>query len=116
MREQQFNSLCQVAKGITGLDFRYTRSRKKEFVQLRCAVINIMRKYYATNTVQTASLMGMDHTTILHHTKDHASRYRFEDDYADLYDKLVRHVIDNSETISTDKMVQLMKSALSVGE
>lgn len=114
MKEQQFNELCKVAKSITGIDFRYTRSRKKEFVQLRCAVINIMRKYYSTNTVQTAELMDMDHTTILHHTKDHASRYRYEDNYADLYDKLVRHVIDNTETIRTDKMIQLMKSALSV--
>jgi hypothetical protein len=114
MKEVEFNNLCELARNITGVDVRFTRSRKKEFVQIRCALINVMRKYYSTNTVQTADLMKLDHTTIIHHTKDHPSRYRYEDDYADLYDKLVRYVMNSSETISTDKMIHLMRNALSV--
>lgn len=114
MKEQQFNELCRLAKEITGIDVRYTKSRKKEFVQIRCALVNVMRRYYSASTVQLAKLMDKHHTTIIHHSKDHSSRYRFEDDYASLYDQLVRHVMSQSETISVDKMVSLMKSSLSV--
>jgi iron-sulfur cluster repair protein YtfE (RIC family) len=114
MKDQDFNELCRLAKEITGIEVRYTRSRKKEFVQIRCAIVNVMRRYYSASTVQLGRLLDMHHTTIIHHSKDHSSRYRFEDDYASLYDKLVRHAMEKSDTISVDKMVSLMKSALVV--
>lgn len=114
MKEQQFNDLCRLAKEITGVDVRYTKSRKKEFVQIRCAIVNVMRRYYSASTVQLSKLMDKHHTTIIHHSKDHTSRYRFDDDYASLYDALVRHVMNKSETISTNRMVSLMKNALAV--
>lgn len=116
MKEKQFNDLCDLAKEITGLDIRYTKCRKKEFVQVKCAIINVMRKYQSTSTVQLARMMGIHHTTIIHHTKDHPSRYRWEDDYAMLYDKMVKRVMNGSDTFSVDKMMNLMKSALSVPE
>ena len=114
MKDQQFNDLCKVAKEITGLDVRYTRSRKKEYVQIRCALVNVMRRYYSASTVQLARLLDKHHTTIIHHSKDHVSRYRFQDDYASLYDQLVRHAINQSDTISVDKMVSLMRKSLSL--
>jgi len=114
MKEKQFNELCELAKQVTGLDIRYTRCRKREFVQIKCAIINVMRKYQSTSTVKLASLLGVHHTTIIHHTKDHPSRYRWEDDYALLYDRMVRHVMDQSDTFSLDQMMNLMRSALSV--
>lgn len=113
-KEIEFKELCHLAKDLTGLDIRYTRSRKKEFVQIKCAIVNVMRRYYSASTLQLGKLLDMHHTTIIHHSKDHSSRYRFEPDYAALYDKLVRHAMDKSETISTDKMIQLMKSALTI--
>ena len=114
MKDQQFNDLCRVAKEITGIDVRYTNSRKKEYVQIRCALVNVMRRYYSATTVQLGRLLDKHHTTIIHHSKDHGSRYRFEHDYASLYDQLVRHAMNQSETISVDKMVFLMRSSLSV--
>jgi hypothetical protein len=116
MKEKQFNELCELAKQVTGHDIRINRSRKKELVQIKCAVINVMRKYQSTSTVMLASLMGIHHTTIIHYTKDHPSRYRWEDDYAMLYDKMVHHVMEKSEIISVDQMMSLMKTALSVPE
>lgn len=116
IKENQFNELCDLAKEITGVDIRLRKCRKKENVQVKCAIINVMRKYQSTSTVQLARLMSTHHTTIIHHTKDHPSRYRWEDDYAMLYDKLVRHVMNGSEIISIDKMMNLMKSALRIPE
>lgn len=113
-KEQDFKELCHLAKELTGLDIRYTRSRKKEIVQIKCAIVNVMRRYYSASTLQLGRLLDLHHTTIIHHSKDHSSRYRFESDYAALYDKLVRHAMGKSETISTDKMLQLMKSALTI--
>lgn len=115
-KEDDFKQLCHLAKDLTGLEIRYTRSRKKEYVQIKCAIVNVMRRYYSASTLQIGRLLGLHHTTIIHHSKDHSSRYRFESDYAALYDKLVRHAMDKSETISTDKMLQLMKSALSINK
>lgn len=110
----KFDELCGLAKKITGIDIRYTRSRKRELVHIRCAIVNVMRKYYSLNTVQIAAAFDMHHTTVVHHCKDHPSRYRYDVEYADLYDKMVRHAIDTGETINTEKMVQLMRSALAV--
>lgn len=116
MKAQQYNDLCVLAKQITGIDIRYIRARKKEYVQIKAAIVNVMRRYYSATTVQVGRLMNLHHTTVIHHTKDHASRYRFEDDYASLYDKLVRHAMNNSDTLKVDNLLTLMKSALSVPE
>ena len=113
-KENDFKELVAIAKEVTGVDVRYSRSRKKEYVQIKCAIVNVMRRYYSASTVQLGRLLDLHHTTIVHHSKDHSSRYRFEPDYAELYDKMVRFAMSKSETISTEKMVQLMRSALSV--
>jgi iron-sulfur cluster repair protein YtfE (RIC family) len=111
-KEDDFKELCHLAKDLTGVEIRYTKTRKKEFVQIKCAIVNVMRRYYSTSTLQLGRLLDLHHSTIIHHSKDHSSRYRFESDYATLYDKLVRHAMSKSETISTEKMIELMKSAL----
>jgi hypothetical protein len=114
MKDQEFDELCNLAKEITGLDIRYTKSRKKELIQIKCAIVNVMRRYCSASTVQLGRLFNIHHTTVIHHSKDHWSRYRYEDDYSLLYDKMVRHVMDKSEVISVEKMVNLMKTSLAV--
>lgn len=113
-KQEDFNELVALAKEITGVDVRYSRSRRREFVQIKCAIVNVMRRYYSTKTVQLGRLLNLHHTTVVHHSNDHSSRYRFEPEYAELYDKMVRFAMNKSETINTEKMVQLMKSALSI--
>lgn len=114
MREQVFKEVCGKAKEVTGLDIRYTRSRKKDIVQTKSAIINVLHKFYGFNLVQIGELIGMHHTTIIHHLRDHPSRYRFEDEYCRLYDQLSRHAISTSEHISVEKTINLMRNALSV--
>lgn len=114
MKEQIFKDVCDKAKEISGLDIRYTRSRKKEIVTVKCAIVNAMHKYYGLKLVQIGTLMGFHHTTVMHHLRDHPSRYRFDDEYAQIFDKLSRHAISTTEILSVDKMMNLMKSALAI--
>lgn len=114
MKEQVFKEVCWKAKEVTGLDIRYTRSRKKDIVQTKSAIINVLHKFYGFNLVQIGELIGMHHTTVIHHLRDHTSRYRFEDEYCQLYDHLSRHAISTSEHISVEKTLNLMRNALSV--
>lgn len=106
--------LVGIAKSVTGYDIRYTRSRRREIINIKCAICNAMRRYYSRTIVQIASLLDLHHTTVIHHLKDHQYRYRDIDDYADLYDRMTKHIVDNSDQISTDKMIALMKSALAI--
>jgi hypothetical protein len=114
MKEQIFSEVCQVAKEVSGLDIRYTRSRKREFVSVKCAIVNVLHKYYGLKLVQIGSLLDFHHTTVIHHLKDHPSRYRFDDEYAQIFDKLSRHAMSTTEILSVDKMMNLMKAALSI--
>lgn len=114
MKQHEFNELCELAKRVTGIDIRYVTQRKKEYVQIRSALVNVMRRYYSATTVQVGRFLNMHHTTVIHHSKDHSSRYRFEDDYANLYDQMVRFAMSNADTLNVDRVLNLMKSALSV--
>lgn len=114
IKEKQFDELCELAIQQIGVDIRLKKCRKKEYVQVKCAVINVMRKYQSTTTVALARMMGTHHTTIIHYTQDHPSRYRWDSEYAILYDNMVRHVMNGAMNFNLDQMLQLMKSSLSV--
>jgi hypothetical protein len=114
MKEQIFSDVCDKAKEVSGLDIRYTKSRKREFVSVKCAIVNVLHKYYGLKLVQIGGLIGFHHTTVIHHLKDHPSRYRFDDEYAQVFDKLSRHAMSTTEILSVDKMMNLMKSALTI--
>lgn len=114
MREQVFREVCKKAQEETGLDIRYTKSRKKDIVQTKSAIINVLHKFYGFNLPQIGELIGMHHTTVIHHLRDHPSRYRFEDEYCQLFDKLSRHAMSTSEHISVEKTLTLMRNALSI--
>jgi hypothetical protein len=112
--DQKFIEIVHVAKSITGYDVRYIRSRRREIINIKSAICNVMRKYYSRTMGQIAELLDIHHTTVIHHLKDHQYRYRDIDDYADLYDRLVKHIVDNSDQIATEKVLALMRSALAI--
>ena len=114
MKEQIFSDVCDKAKEVSGIDIRYTKSRKREMVSVKCAIINVLHKYYGLKLVQIGTLMGFHHTTVIHHLKDHPSRYRFDDEYAQIFDQLSRHAMSTTEILSVDRMMNLMKTALSI--
>lgn len=112
--DPKFVEMVSIAKTITGFDVRYTRSRRREIINIKSAICNVMRRYYSRTITQIAELLDIHHTTVIHHLKDHPYRYRDIDDYADLYDRMTKHIVDSSEQISTEKMLGLMRSALAI--
>lgn len=114
MKEQVFKEVCSKAKEVTGLDVRYTRSRKRDIVQTKSAIVNVLHKFYGLNLVEIGGLIGYHHTTVIHFLRDHSARYRYDNEYCQIYDQLSRHAMDTTEYISVDKMLGVMKNALSV--
>lgn len=108
--DKKFNDMVELAKEFTGLDVRYTRSRRRDIINIKSAICNIMRRYYSRTLPQIATLLNIHHTTIIHHLKEHHNRYRDIDDYADLYDYLAKSVVDGSEFLPTEKILATMKS------
>jgi hypothetical protein len=112
--DQKFNQLAELSKDFTGLDIRYSRSRRREIINIKCAIVNVMRRYHSRTITQIGGLLNIHHTTVIHHLKDHPNRYRDIDDYADLYDHLCKHIVDSSELLSTEKILSMMRSVMAV--
>jgi hypothetical protein len=108
MKQEKFNEL--IAMSPVKLD----RSRRKEVIHAKSAIINVMRRYYSTTTVELAQMLDIHHSTVIHHTDDHASRYRFESAYADLYDRMVRHIIKTDGIVDSKSMIELIRENLAV--
>lgn len=112
--DRKFDEMVQLAKDFTGYDVRYSRSRRRDIVNIKSAICNIMRRYYSRTLPQISTLLNTHHTTIIHHLKEHPNRYRDIDDYADLYDHLAKSVVDGSEVLPTEKILATMRQVLSV--
>lgn len=112
---ENFEMLVHLAKIRTGIDVRYTRSRRDEIVLIKGCIINVLSKYFGLNTVQIGGLFDLHHSTIIHHLKAHPTRYRYEDDYATHYDYLLKASMNkDKDTIDVESVLATLKSALSV--
>lgn len=113
MINEVFDKLCLRTKELTGIDVRYTRQRKREIIHAKASLINVLNRYYGLNTVQLGRCFDLHHATIIHHLKDHPYRYRYEDEYAKIYDSLTRFSLeDSSNAINVERMTALMKDSL----
>jgi|Laugresbdmm110dd_1035094.scaffolds.fasta_scaffold02758_12 chromosomal replication initiation ATPase DnaA len=113
-KEEVFNELCEEGKKITGIDVRLAPRRKKENIHLRASIMVILMNYFGVTTTSAGKLFNRDHTTAVHHRANHQWRYRCDDEYADIYDRLVRYVVainkdksqvDLSEILGLIKMI-----------
>lgn len=107
--DKRFNELVTLSKEFTGYDVTRTRSRKRDVINIKSAICNVMRRYYSRTLPQIANQLKIHHTTVIHHLKDHPNRYRDIDDYADLYDHLSKNVVEGSEYLPTEKILATMK-------
>jgi hypothetical protein len=113
--EESYRHLISKAKEFTGLDITYTRNRRFEIVMIKACVINILYRYFGANTVQTAKLFDIHHSTVIHHHRAHPNRYKQEVEYAELYNYLTRHAtLDEKSPINVDEMVEIMRRTMSV--
>jgi len=92
-KSEVFNGLCEYAVEVTGIDIRYAKGRREEYVRLRAAIMVILMNYYGVTTTLAGHFFNRDHTTAVHHKANHPWRYKSDDEYAYLYDELVKHVL-----------------------
>lgn len=102
-----YDELRQLAIRETGIDIGKVKRRDRPIIQAKAAVINILRQYYGYTTVKIAKELGLHHTTIVHHSSAHLSRYRFESDYSELFDKLS---VSAKNSDNVDEIVELIRS------
>ena len=115
MKIKYFDRICDKALELTEIDVRFQKTRKNEVVEVKVAVINIMRKYYAFTSTYLGRLFGNDHATILYHLRDHESRYMYIPSYAELFEELKKYAMSISEdSVNINKALQLMESSLTI--
>jgi chromosomal replication initiation ATPase DnaA len=62
--------------------------RKSELVKVRHLYSAILRKYYGFSYPKIGEIMDKDHTTIIHSVYAFRNRYKNEDDYRELTNKI----------------------------
>jgi chromosomal replication initiation ATPase DnaA len=62
--------------------------RKSELVKVRHMYSAILRKYYGFSYPKIAEIMDKDHTTIIHSVDAFRNRYKNEEDYRELTNKI----------------------------
>lgn len=73
----------------TQIDPRKTHYKTTEVVDCRSAISNVLRRCYRVRLTEIGKLLNLDHTTIIHHIRNHEGRYICRDEYRELYDELV---------------------------
>lgn len=69
-----------------------SNSRKTEKVISRHIYCGILRKNYKYSLPYIAELINIDHTTVIHATEQYNNRYRLEDTFRDLVDRINYHI------------------------
>jgi chromosomal replication initiator protein len=77
--------------GVTIEDI-LSRSRKTEKVISRHIFCGILRKNYNYSLPFIGELVGRDHTTVIHATEQFNNRYRLEDNFKNLVDRINYHI------------------------
>ena len=113
--QEQFDSLVDETAKITGINIKYTKTRKYDVVVAKACVINILSNFFGANTVRIGKLMDIHHSTVIHHLKCHGDRHRYEDEYFDLYENLCKHANEiGKSSIDVHEIMTIMRRALSV--
>jgi|DEB0MinimDraft_6_1074348.scaffolds.fasta_scaffold67677_1 hypothetical protein len=66
-----------------------SKTRMKEQVQARAAIMVALREY--TTTTAIGKLFGMDHSSIVHHCRKHDANIMYWDGYAKMFDIAKKH-------------------------
>jgi chromosomal replication initiation ATPase DnaA len=77
--------------GVTMEDI-LSRSRKTEKVISRHIFCGILRKNYNYSLPFIGELVGRDHTTVIYATEQFNNRYRLEDNFKNLVDRINYHI------------------------
>lgn len=111
MREEKFQQMKDIIKDICGVDIRYAKGRKQEYVRPRAAFCVVATYWHNFILEDVAEYVGYkDHTSVIHHRDNHAGRYRSDDEYASLYDELFSRVRVNTPDLDVEHVITMIKS------
>lgn len=111
MREKNLDNLAELVKDIMGYDVRLTRGRPQKYVRPKAAMAVVAANWYGIDLTTVGRYLNWtDHTTVVHHRKNHKYRYRSDDEYAEIYDELMRRVTKNdTNTEGFEDILSLVK-------
>ena len=110
--------LIQIAKDTTGIaigyekdgELRIVRTRQFDKVMVKSCIMNILVRKYKIGVAKVGRLMGMDHTTVIHHRDGHPTRYEYEPEYKKIYDMIVRESgVDEELKIDVEEVLSLIR-------
>ena len=116
--KEELLRLIQIAKDSTGIaigyekdgELRIIRTRQFDKVMVKSCIMNILIRRYRLGVSKVGKLMGMDHTTVIHHRDGHLTRYEYEPEYKKIYDTVVREAgLNDSYTIDVEEVVQMIR-------
>ncbi len=112
--EKNYLRLIELCKEYNGIDASVRNSRKHELVLVKGCIFNVLSKYFGATTTAIGKLFDLHHSTIVHHHAIHFTRYRYEDEYATLYDYLILKCNEMDKSfIDVEDVIKKINSALS---
>jgi hypothetical protein len=110
-----FEQLADECYRLNGYNIRADKTRSYELVLNRMAIGNIMTRELKRSTVEVGRKMGVHHTTVVHYRNEHYGRYRYDQQYKTLYDKLCNFILSSpNERYQLDNVITWIRS-LSAG-
>ena len=97
--KEHFDALCEHGRELNGIDIRYSKGKKGKVVLIKAVIINVMIRLYKISLSELGiDLLKRDHTYPLYHRDNHKGRYQSDDEYADLYDRMVKFALNRKTT------------------
>jgi chromosomal replication initiation ATPase DnaA len=110
MREERLNNLAELMKDISGYDIRVTRGRPQKYVRPKAVIAVVATHWYGMDLTKVGHFLNWkDHTVVCHHRKNHKGRYRSDDEYAEMYDELMKRIAA-PETDQFAGIISMIKS------
>lgn len=109
--QESLRVLCDLAKQHTSIDVRFAKGRKADYVRIKAAIANIAIRHLGIQSIEVGEFFNYsDHTTVSHHKKNHAGRYRTDPDYTLLYRSLFRKaVVTIDSPLDVDEVCSLLR-------
>ena len=112
--EKNYQRLVELCKEYNGVDVSVRDLRKHELVLAKACVFNVLSKYFGATTTAIGALFDLHHSTVVYHNSMHFTRYRYEDEYATLYDYLIQKCNEMDKSfIDVEDVIKKINSALS---
>jgi hypothetical protein len=92
-----YEQLADECYRLNGFNIRVQNTREHELVMNRMAIGNVMTRELKQSVVSVGRHMKRDHSSIVHYRNEHYTRYKYDDAYKKLYDKLCNFILTSPD-------------------